>query len=756
MPSHPARFRDVRHALAALIGLVVIGLLATPPHRSEAATPAPVVWAHGGVSGVNPLRNANPELPTWSANVRANTDATGNGQHEPSLAVSLANPNVVVVANKDYRDLNVKRVWIEASRDGGLTWPTQVHMPNLPTTDTESDPVVIARDDGRIYVSCLTVGNNGVFVTWTDDGGLTWHPSVAIVQNQGGLQDKDWFAVDNNPSSPYYHRVYMAWAPNASNVYSSYSSDGGLTWTSPQPIPNPGGASTEYAYPVVASNGDVFIFHLYDWGARSPNPSTVKVVKSTNGGASWSQPVDVAVIYQPQSPPRSGDSWRFFSILSASTDPTDNNRLYVAWTDDRNHDTNGLDVMYSASTDHGTTWRPATRLSHDPTGVVRDHITPMLRVDGAGRLNALWLDRRLDPANRLFQAWYSSSTDGGGTWEADSQVSDVPGLGFELNVGLPPGSGNAAGDYWGFDVAGGNIYTAWTDTRNANQDIYTSVGTRSGGSPTPTVTGTPATATGTPTRTPTGPPSATPTRTFTPAITPTPSFTTVPSATATASITPVRTATPSPTFALSATPTPPVSVTPAGTGTATPTPSPCSITFSDVQSSDYFYEPVRSLVCRGVISGYSDNTFRPYNNVTRAQVCKMLVLGEGWPIDTTNGPHFTDVLPDYWAYDFIETVHNRPGNIITGYDDGTFRPGNNMTRAQLCKVIVLSQGWPLYTPPSPTFNDVPAANPFYAYIETAYSHGIISGYDGAVFLPNNTITRGQTAKVLYNGLGAGR
>src|SRR4029078_2810175 len=98
--------------------------------------------------------------------VERNTDLTGTGQQEPGLAVSPPNPNVVVVANKDYRDLNIKRVWIEASRDGGQTLPTQPHMPNLPNTDTESDPVVMARDDGRIYVSCLTTGNDGIFITW--------------------------------------------------------------------------------------------------------------------------------------------------------------------------------------------------------------------------------------------------------------------------------------------------------------------------------------------------------------------------------------------------------------------------------------------------------------------------------------------------------------------------------------------------------------------------------------------------------------
>src|SRR5439155_1015344 len=107
------------------------------------------------------------------------------------------------------------------------------------------------------------------------------------------------------------------------------------------------------------------------------------------------------------------------------------------------HNTNGMEVVYSASTDHGTTWSSLARLSHDPTGVVRDHITPMLAVSADGRLHALWLDRRLDPSNLLFQAWYSSSTDGGATWEPDSRVSDAPGLGFDLDIGLPPGSNNA-------------------------------------------------------------------------------------------------------------------------------------------------------------------------------------------------------------------------------------------------------------------------------------------------------------------------
>src|SRR5207253_4325936 len=118
------------------------------------------------------------------------------------------------------------------------------------------------------------------------------------------------------------------------------------------------------------------------------------------------------------------------------------------------------------------------------------------------------------------------------------------------------------------------------------------------------------------------------------------------------------------------TPTP--TATPSGstptftsTSTVTITPTPCNITFTDVHPTDYFYEAVRYLWCHGVISGYQGNVFLPYNNTTRGQ---------------------------------------------------------------LSKIIVLAEAWAIYTPPTPTFNDVPTTQTFYTYIETAYSHSIISGY----------------------------
>src|SRR4051794_22734376 len=84
---------------------------------------------------------------------------------------------------------------------------------------------------------------------------------------------------------------------------------------------------------------------------------------------------------------------------------------------------------------------------------------------------------------------------------------------------------------------------------------------------------------------------------------------------------------------------------PQGAASAAATAAPLS--FSDVQPSDYFYAPVGDLTSQGVISGYADGTFRPYNETTRGQMVKIVVLGFNKPITTPAGGAYTfaDVPP---------------------------------------------------------------------------------------------------------------
>jgi len=188
--------------------------------------------------------------------------------------------------------------------------------------------------------------------------------------------------------------------------------------------------------------------------------------------------------------------------------------------------------------------------------------------------------------------------------------------------------------------------------------------------------------------------------------------------------------------------------TPLVTPTPTASPTPCSPgNYSDVHQSDYFYVPAQQLGQLGIMNGYADCTFRPFNNITRAQAAKIIVLGSDRQLNTAGGPHFTDVPTSNTFYSYIETAYN--GGIISGYSDGTFRPNANITRGQFSKVVIIAFGFTLNTQGGPHFTDVPTSNPFYAFIETSRYLGLISGYSDGTFRPGLDITRGQAAKITF-------
>ncbi|HUS17686.1 MAG TPA: S-layer homology domain-containing protein, partial [Chloroflexia bacterium] len=219
-----------------------------------------------------------------------------------------------------------------------------------------------------------------------------------------------------------------------------------------------------------------------------------------------------------------------------------------------------------------------------------------------------------------------------------------------------------------------------------------------------------------------------------------------------------------------ATPAPP-------TATASPTPpGVCAMPFTDVDQYNPFYVYIRCLYCRGIVSGYADNTFRPYNNVTRGQATKIVVLAAGFPLINPGTPTYTDVPANSAFYTYIETASAR--GIVSGYNNTPpcttgvpcFRPYADVTRGQLAKIDSNAAGYNDDPAGVVSFADVPVSNPFYLYVHRLARRGIISGYDcGSTainpctglletcgperlpyFRPCANITRGQTAKIVAN------
>ena len=111
---------------------------------------------------------------------------------------------------------------------------------------------------------------------------------------------------------------------------------------------------------------------------------------------------------------------------------------------------------------------------------------------------------------------------------------------------------------------------------------------------------------------------------------------------------------------------------------------------------------------------------------------------------------FNDVESSYWANQYVQSLSQ--ANVISGFPDGTFRPEEQMTRAQFASV--LNGAFPLPTVrPSKTFSDVPADHWAAGAISSAYAKGFLSGYPDGTFGLDQPITRLEVLISLTNGLG---
>jgi hypothetical protein len=170
--------------------------------------------------------------------------------------------------------------------------------------------------------------------------------------------------------------------------------------------------------------------------------------------------------------------------------------------------------------------------------------------------------------------------------------------------------------------------------------------------------------------------------------------------------------------------------------------------FVDVTSEHPNYTHINALVGVGIINGYSDNTFRPSNPLTRAQAAIMIVRAIGLSTEGVSSS-FTDVPPTHVAYKFISAAYQ--AGIINGYSDGTFRPNANVTRAQIA--IMVQRAFNVQASDTIiTFTDVPEGYAPKKFIEILASQKIVNGYSDGTFKPLNNVTRAQFSTMIYNAI----
>lgn len=389
--------------------------------------------------------------------VTVNQDQNAAPQNETSIAVDPNNPQIVVGSANDY----VARTWActisgtpcsalsdgysgaYLSVNGGQSWvsdssdpqhlgtliPGVEHLTGGPY-DGGGDPAVAFDSRGHVYYAGLGFNRNdpasGVEVSkGTIAGGtLTWsQPSwVTQTNNKAVFNDKEWIAADHFAASAFRDRVYVSFTrfiftPRGnyvqSPIFTSYSSDGGQTFSTPTSISN-NVLYGQGSRPVVAPDGSVYIF--WDGSTRLASTDSIYMVKSTDGGVTWSAPSAVAPLQDIGT--LKDTSFRVNSYPAVAAGP--DGSLYTTWT--------------SSTKNAATTFDSSSFCAYAAA----------------------------EPSDCHAQAVYSKSSDGGATWSAPAAV---PGT---TATRLPAGYSNSNGISAPAPAPADSVYPAVSVSSNGN------------------------------------------------------------------------------------------------------------------------------------------------------------------------------------------------------------------------------------------------------------------------------------------------
>ena len=172
--------------------------------------------------------------------------------------------------------------------------------------------------------------------------------------------------------------------------------------------------------------------------------------------------------------------------------------------------------------------------------------------------------------------------------------------------------------------------------------------------------------------------------------------------------------------------------------------------FTDVSTSDWFYDDVAFVYENGLFSGTDSRSFSPNASMTRAMLVTVLYRLEGEPT-VTGRSSFTDVRSG--AYYEKAVIWAAANGIVTGTDSTSFSPDAKVTREQLAAILYrYAQYRKLDTDASAKLNSFTDADSVSAYASEAFgwavSEGLINGASGKL-MPKGDATRAQVAAILH-------
>lgn len=168
--------------------------------------------------------------------------------------------------------------------------------------------------------------------------------------------------------------------------------------------------------------------------------------------------------------------------------------------------------------------------------------------------------------------------------------------------------------------------------------------------------------------------------------------------------------------------------------------------FSDVDKNHQFAEAIAYLKAKEIITGYADGSFQPEKSVSRVEALKMIIAGLN--IDLKNASiKFPDTENPSWYAPYVAT--GLAENIVAGYPDGSFKPSNQIIRAEYLKVLLEAAKVNLNdTVNNKPYYDVDKTEWYAKYAAYSKTNKLFIVENNKLF-PNQNVTRGEVADTIY-------
>lgn len=465
----------------------------TLPHPLVTRLSAAIALALAASAYAEPVRVSGPS-PFAACTIGGPGTVYVNAEVEPWLAVNPANQqNMIGVWQQDrWSNGGAHGLVAGYTFDGGATWaqttqPFSACAPGGLPYERASDPWVSIGPDGTAYSVSISFNqsnnSNAVAASVSSDGGQTWSgPALLIADNAPTTQffnDKE--SVTANPVKA--GTAYAVWdrleQPNGNpraNLHTqafrgptlfSKTVDGGKTWSKARVIVHVPSRQQTIGNQIVVDpkSGTLYNFFNLIKPPFSKAAGKVAFIKSTDDGATWTQPQVIAGLQTVGvTDPNTGEPVRTGDIIPEPAIDPASGQLYVVWQDSRFNGGLYDEVALSTSTDGGATWSAPLQVN-TPTG--RAAFNPSVRVNEGGAVMVTHYDFRDLPAGDTTTLptgfWRKISLDGGRTFVAERRVGGP----FDLKV-APNAEGFFIGDYQGLDTGPSSSFHPFFVQTNPN------------------------------------------------------------------------------------------------------------------------------------------------------------------------------------------------------------------------------------------------------------------------------------------------